>query len=493
MTEIDPDADSPPTPDDSHRSASEDSTSADAPELPDPSTPETDEDEPVAQERDIWDPDFGGAADDGWELLDEDDLATDPLNFALDDELAVPDERASIAGTEVAGDIAPVVGAKVADDQESEETAPGVETVSVDETEPVVEAGSVDESLLEPDRDTKAEPDASPNPAATSSVVASADADDVTGEEPSRSGPGRRRTIAPLLMGLVVVIGFGWLLSKCGGDEADPAVEVIVTVLPPDLSKATVLDRSVLIDARAAVAGSGYESVIVSADDGTIVLEGAVRSDEDVATAEQAARSVVGVDQVDNRLILEAVDDDVESTVLQALLRDGYDRVQIAVVGGDATLTGSVDSEADLAAVEAIVSGVDGVTAVASSVIVAAASAGATPEAIALLADLESLFAASPILFEPAEAIITEESKTTLDEAAALIGASNLVLEVGGHTDSSGDERTNQLLSEMRAQAVKGYLIAKGVEPDRLDAVGYGQSDPIADNSTEEGRTSTLR
>jgi OOP family OmpA-OmpF porin len=64
---------------------------------------------------------------------------------------------------------------------------------------------------------------------------------------------------------------------------------------------------------------------------------------------------------------------------------------------------------------------------------------------------------------------------------------------VTGHTDSVGSDAFNQRLSERRAQAVVAYLESKGVGAGRLRASGAGESQPIADNGTEEGRAKNRR
>ena len=61
-------------------------------------------------------------------------------------------------------------------------------------------------------------------------------------------------------------------------------------------------------------------------------------------------------------------------------------------------------------------------------------------------------------------------------------------LESSGHTDSVGTEEYNQKLSEGRAESVKAYMVKKGVSAHRIDTVGYGESKPMADNATSEGR-----
>jgi OOP family OmpA-OmpF porin len=65
--------------------------------------------------------------------------------------------------------------------------------------------------------------------------------------------------------------------------------------------------------------------------------------------------------------------------------------------------------------------------------------------------------------------------------------------EVGGHTDSVGDADYNQGLSERRAQAVADFLAGKGVAPGRMTVVGFGELQPVADNTTEDGRAQNRR
>ncbi|MEN8719821.1 MAG: OmpA family protein, partial [Oceanococcaceae bacterium] len=63
-----------------------------------------------------------------------------------------------------------------------------------------------------------------------------------------------------------------------------------------------------------------------------------------------------------------------------------------------------------------------------------------------------------------------------------------MLVEVAGHTDSIGGDAFNQQLSQRRAEAVRQYLIGKGISAERLTAVGYGESEPKATNDNEEGR-----
>ncbi|NGY06788.1 OmpA family protein [Solimonas terrae] len=91
--------------------------------------------------------------------------------------------------------------------------------------------------------------------------------------------------------------------------------------------------------------------------------------------------------------------------------------------------------------------------------------------------------------FEFNKATLTVNAKTLLDGVSdALTAAPDIRVEVGGHTDSKGSDDYNQKLSEARAQSVMAYLIERGIAADRMTAVGYGETQPVADNDTDEGR-----
>jgi outer membrane protein OmpA-like peptidoglycan-associated protein len=78
---------------------------------------------------------------------------------------------------------------------------------------------------------------------------------------------------------------------------------------------------------------------------------------------------------------------------------------------------------------------------------------------------------------------------TELDNLADLLSENkNLVMEIGGYTDSTGSEQYNLALSEKRALSVVNYLIKKGISSDRLKYKGYGNNSPLGDNVTIEGR-----
>jgi OOP family OmpA-OmpF porin len=79
------------------------------------------------------------------------------------------------------------------------------------------------------------------------------------------------------------------------------------------------------------------------------------------------------------------------------------------------------------------------------------------------------------------------------DVATRLNNHPDVYFEVAGHTDSTGSAEANRTLSTLRAEAVRDYLLTKGVSADRLVAVGYGEKRPIADNNDPAGRAINRR
>ena len=93
------------------------------------------------------------------------------------------------------------------------------------------------------------------------------------------------------------------------------------------------------------------------------------------------------------------------------------------------------------------------------------------------------------IFFDFDKATLRSESATELDRLVKLlIDVPTMKIEISGHTDNVGSDNYNKQLSEDRAKAVVEYLIEKGIDEDRLTYAGYGETQPIADNDTEEGR-----
>lgn len=96
--------------------------------------------------------------------------------------------------------------------------------------------------------------------------------------------------------------------------------------------------------------------------------------------------------------------------------------------------------------------------------------------------------------FDTGKATIRPESLPELDRVAEyMTHKPNLEIEISGHTDNVGDPKSNQSLSQRRADACRAYLIKKGIDQSRVRAVGYGDTRPIAPNDTVDGRQRNRR
>jgi len=104
------------------------------------------------------------------------------------------------------------------------------------------------------------------------------------------------------------------------------------------------------------------------------------------------------------------------------------------------------------------------------------------------------LLAKSKIRFESAKATIDRDSAGLLDRMIeTAMRCPTAAIEVGGHTDTDGDADANMALSQRRAQAVVDYMVRAGAPADRLKAVGYGETEPVASNDTDEGKAQNRR
>ncbi len=190
-------------------------------------------------------------------------------------------------------------------------------------------------------------------------------------------------------------------------------------------------------DVRAAEARAGFGNVVVREEGGLIVLEGQAQTSTDAAAIGAVARSVEGVSSVDNRLV---------------------------IVGGAIELPS---------------------TTIAATA--APADTGASPLA-SQLADV------GRVTFESGSASLTAEGLKTVDAAARILVANPGVrIEIHGHTDASGDTISNEALSQSRAEAVLDALVIRGVDGQRLTAIGFGESQPVAPNITDDGRAENRR
>lgn len=176
----------------------------------------------------------------------------------------------------------------------------------------------------------------------------------------------------------------------------------------------------------------------------------------------------------------------VEGNLTAADLADGQltslegDELNIVVGDNGPTVNGANVTTADIA-------GANGTLHIIDTVLlppdVVASQGGSLNDALGL----------APINFETSSAVITAEGQAVLDGAVEFLLANEGPVEIAGHTDSDGDDAFNLQLSQDRADAVMAYLIEKGVKAENLTAVGYGETQPVADNDTDEGKAKNRR
>ena len=103
-------------------------------------------------------------------------------------------------------------------------------------------------------------------------------------------------------------------------------------------------------------------------------------------------------------------------------------------------------------------------------------------------------FAAKNVFFSTGSYKLLPKSFKSLDEVVKLMKSDeSLMIDIDGHTDAQGSDESNQVLSDNRAGAVKTYLVSKGVSETRLKSAGYGETKPVADNTTAAGRAKNRR
>jgi len=101
---------------------------------------------------------------------------------------------------------------------------------------------------------------------------------------------------------------------------------------------------------------------------------------------------------------------------------------------------------------------------------------------------------AADAFFDFDKSVLKPEGKAKLDDLVGKVKGINLeVIIAVGHTDSVGSDAYNQKLSVRRAEAVKAYLVSKGIEKNRVYTEGKGEKQPVADNKTKEGRAKNRR
>ncbi len=157
-------------------------------------------------------------------------------------------------------------------------------------------------------------------------------------------------------------------------------------------------------------------------------------------------------------------------------------------------LTGDRDTQNEISRVLAANLGEDAEFTLNVRYVEALDPVAALPTPEECVARVNTALATRKITFEPGSATLAVAATQTIDAVAeALRDCQGVKMEIGGHTDSQGRESMNERLSQQRADAVLNAIMARRVLTSNLSAKGYGESRPIADNGTEEGREANRR
>lgn len=263
------------------------------------------------------------------------------------------------------------------------------------------------------------------------------------------------------------------------------AVEVTVAAITPQTnSTPSVVKRPASIE--------------INSSNNQIKLSGFVASEKDASDIRQGLDNLFGVDGYFDEL---EISDSVESAdwiddalIVTSEIRDVPEFI-VNILAGQMSLSGSVtdrETARDLSIAATEIAG-DKLGVLNNFSINRSADSSEDLMALSLLQELEAL-PTDKIVFNKNSTTLAESAKEVLDDvAAAILGYNDLVVEIAGHTDSSGDAVTNLRLSKQRATAVQDYLVEKNVPGSRLSPIGYGETAPISDNDTVAGRAANRR
>lgn len=240
----------------------------------------------------------------------------------------------------------------------------------------------------------------------------------------------------------------------------------------------------------------------VTDDNGTFTYSGQVRDEASRTSILNALRAEYGADKIKGAI---TVDPNVAPAPWLTNLGSALDNLKVnglqALFSGNSVNVGGLASDADRDKLIGTLRSVLGGGLIFGSLAdkLGDLVSGATGSASAALAALKTNYSATDVVsalnlsiinFSSGSAEIPNASSALLREAAARIRQlpAGTVIEIGGHTDNTGDPAANVALSQQRAEAVRSALIQAGVDPSMLAAKGYGGAAPVSTNDTADGR-----
>lgn len=324
---------------------------------------------------------------------------------------------------------------------------------------------------------------------ATAAAAFARPVDDRLDVDPQVGEPPWTADIATLLRG-VGAIG-GTLVIEEG-------VLTVSGLVPDEGTRTTILSDLAALDPDLQVIDgleldpiAGEAVFAIDSQPARVTLRGTVDSSERVETLVETGEQIYGTGNVVSALTLDetaTVPSWVEdaTALFQALEGRKLDLIATA----DAVyLRGVVPTETTSASIAATVTDLVGPLPVVNELTVVEAD----PETVAAVEAINELIGTS-LTFASGSPELTADATERLDQVAAILSdRPELRGVVEGHTDDIGTAADNLALSEARARSVVAYLVSAGIDPDRLTSIGYGESRPIASNTTEEGRATNRR
>jgi OmpA-OmpF porin, OOP family len=302
------------------------------------------------------------------------------------------------------------------------------------------------------------------------------------------SNSGRRTMAAALLVAGVVACG------ASVADEANPATvtpvanggaSVQVTALPPPAGTpvGTSVGQGV---ARAATAEIPAPA---NATPGQVVVGGKVPDEATKAAVLQKLRDTYGATNVLDQIEVGDVATPPNwSANVQKLIGPSLKEIskgQLKIDGTQIEMKGEVGNEAQRQQIASdMATGLNPTYTIRNGLRVSASEQGL----------LDQTLANRTIEFETGSATLAPEGKQILDQMAAVLAKMpSRTVDIIGHTDNSGSRAANIALSQARADAVKGYLVTKGIAPQQMTTTGVGPDQPLASNDTSDGRARNRR
>ncbi|WP_043286198.1 OmpA family protein [Paraburkholderia oxyphila] len=315
--------------------------------------------------------------------------------------------------------------------------------------------------------------------------------------------PRRSALAAAAALTLGALIGaFGTFSAPAFADDASPARvtpvdtsggQIRTTELPGTASSAGQVSQAGTVNAAASAPGTRGTASSTPAPantaPGQVVVGGKVPDEATHAAVLQRLRDTYGAANVVDQIEVGDVATPPNwSANVQKLINPGLKQIhkgQLQIDGTQIDVRGEVGNEAQRQQIASdMANALNPTYTIRNGLRVSASEQGL----------LDQTLANRTIEFETGSATLAPEGRAILDQmAAVLVKMNTRTVEIIGHTDNSGNRASNIALSQARADAVKGYLVGKGISPQQLTTDGVGPDQPVASNDTADGRARNRR